>query len=433
MVRLFPRATRRAPACRRAPVAAALTGALLAGLALPALSAMSVGVPSASAADLGSKKGEADRKVEQKARDLDESSAALQAATSALLQARSDLAQAQSRLAQTETELEAARALDARMQERLDAAVARLRAARRDLSEGRREVADQEVRLRQMVVAAYEHGDPALMGLSMVFTTQDPAQLAGNLNASDTVVNAESTALDQLEASRVLLSVKQTERRAAKDDVAAKRKDAADNLVLKESLEQQARDAEQQVAEMVDLRSQARANALEAKTSDLAQLKRLQAERDRIAALIAAQTAQGSGYTGPSDGNGFLDMPVAGPITSPYGWRIHPIWGYRALHDGIDIGAGCGTPIHAPAAGTVLSEYYQSAWGNRIILDHGVNHGVGVSTISNHLDSYAVSVGDRVERGDVIGYVGTTGWSTGCHLHFTVMQNGAPVDPVSWF
>ena len=81
----------------------------------------------------------------------------------------------------------------------------------------------------------------------------------------------------------------------------------------------------------------------------------------------------------------------------------------------------------------MLSTYFQTAWGNRIIIDHGVHRGVGVATISNHLSSYAVSAGERVERGEVVGYVGNTGWSTGCHLHYSVLNNGSAVDPMSWF
>ena len=90
-------------------------------------------------------------------------------------------------------------------------------------------------------------------------------------------------------------------------------------------------------------------------------LAKIEAERDRIAALIAAQAAQGSGtYVGPGGGNGYLSMPVAGSVTSPYGWRTHPIWGYRSLHDGIDFGASCGTPVRAAAPGKVLSTYYRA-------------------------------------------------------------------------
>ncbi|WP_447383288.1 M23 family metallopeptidase, partial [Streptococcus pseudopneumoniae] len=82
---------------------------------------------------------------------------------------------------------------------------------------------------------------------------------------------------------------------------------------------------------------------------------------------------------------------------------------YRALHDGVDFGAGCGSPVRAAADGTVLSTYFQSAWGNRVIIDHGALRGVGVATISNHLSSWAVAPGQRVSRGQVIGYVGSTG------------------------
>jgi murein DD-endopeptidase MepM/ murein hydrolase activator NlpD len=195
---------------------------------------------------------------------------------------------------------------------------------------------------------------------------------------------------------------------------------------------QDARDAKAKVAELVVARQEATAAALKAKNADLRQLRQLQAERDRIEALIAKRT-QTTSVTGYVDGNGVLAMPVDGYITSPFGWRIHPIYGYRSLHDGVDFGAGCGTPIHAAADGVVISEYYQTAWGNRIIIDHGIHKGVGLTTISNHLSGYAVGTGAHVERGQVIGYVGTTGWSTGCHLHFTVNQNGVPVNPMNWF
>jgi murein DD-endopeptidase MepM/ murein hydrolase activator NlpD len=391
-----------------------------------------VGVP-ASADDLDSRSEKVEKKLEKKNEHVDESSEELNAATQAWLAARADLADAQSHLAQTQGELAAAEALDEQMQRRLDAAVARLEKAQAALDAGREDMGVQEDRLTQMVVASYEQGDPALLGLSMVFTTQDPSRLAGRMNASSDVVNVESAILDQLEAAEVLLRVREDEMQAAKADVAEKRKAAAENLARKRALELAAREAESRVSEMVELRAEARATAVKAKNADLAALTKLEDERDRIAALIAAQAAQGSGtYVGPGGGNGYLSMPVAGSVTSPYGWRTHPIWGYRSLHDGIDFGAACGTPIRAAAPGRVLSTYYQSAWGNRVIVDHGVKHGVSVATISNHLSGYAVAEGDRVRRGDVIGYVGSTGWSTGCHLHWTVLQAGKPVDPTGW-
>jgi len=397
------------------------------------LAASAVPAIAAAAEDLQDRKNKVTHDIGKASDELDESSAAVRRAAEALLRAQADLATARNYLAQTETELAEAEAFDEQMQHELDVAVVRLQRARHDLTLGLKDVGAQEGQLRRVVVGNYEQGDPDLMGLSMVFTTQDAAQLAGTMNTSTTVVNLQTAILDRLEAAKVLLTVRKEETHAAKVDVAAKRQAAAENLMRKQALELQAQEAESQVSDLVDLRAQARADAAQAKEKDLASLARLQVERDRIEALIAKQASTGNGYVGPSTGNGYLDYPLNAPVTSPFGWRTHPIWGYQALHDGIDFGAACGTPIRATAPGKVLSTYYQSAWGNRIIVDHGVHYGVGVATISNHLSGYAVSEGDHVERGQVIGYVGTTGWSTGCHLHFTVMVNGRASNPMSWF
>ena len=112
--------------------------------------------------------------------------------------------------------------------------------------------------------------------------------------------------------------------------------------------------------------------------------------------------------------------------------RRHPITGVYKLHDGTDFGVGCGTPIRAAASGTIIQQYYNGAYGNRVIINHGVMRGSSVITTYNHLSAYARGVGQYVNRGDVIGYVGTTGYSTGCHLHFMVLQNGQTVNPMGW-
>jgi murein DD-endopeptidase MepM/ murein hydrolase activator NlpD len=401
-------------------------------LAALAAGALVVAVP-AHADDLKDKKHKVEKKLKDADHEAEESSAALKAANSALAEAQSDLLDARNYLAQTRGELAAAEALDRLMQRRLDAAVARLLKAQQELVAGEAQVTEQEDDLRAMVVSSYEQGDPGLMGLSMVFTSGEPADIAGSMSASSSVVNKESAILDRLEATKVLLDVHRQEMEDAKDEVEKRRQEAAANLARKQSLELQAEAAESQVSQMVNLRAQARDAALKAKKADLVVLKNLIVERDRIADLIAEQASKGAGYTGPQTGNGFLDRPVDGPVTSPFGWRIHPIYGYRSLHDGTDFGVACGEPIRAAAGGKVLTEYYQTAYGNRIVIDHGVHLGVGVATISNHMSGYAVATGEHVKRGQVIGYVGNTGWSTGCHLHFTVLENGKAVDPMKWF
>ncbi len=166
-----------------------------------------------------------------------------------------------------------------------------------------------------------------------------------------------------------------------------------------------------------------------------------QAESDRIAAELAAAAAAeaaaaaaaanaNGGSAAASDqgptGNGTFIRPIPGAgITSGFGYRTDPITGAQGLHSGIDFGASCGTPIKAAGSGTILSAGWNGGYGNATI----INHGGGLATLYGHQSQIAVSVGQSVQQGEVIGYVGTTGRSTGCHLHFEVRINGNPVDP----
>jgi murein DD-endopeptidase MepM/ murein hydrolase activator NlpD len=122
-----------------------------------------------------------------------------------------------------------------------------------------------------------------------------------------------------------------------------------------------------------------------------------------------------------SSASGFI-WPVNAPLTSPFGWR----WG--RMHEGIDLGAGEGTPILAAASGTVIYAGWLGGYGNLVVLDHGG----GLSTAYGHQSRIAAGVGQAVSQGQVIGYVGNTGHSFGPHLHFEVRVNGAPVDPLGY-
>jgi murein DD-endopeptidase MepM/ murein hydrolase activator NlpD len=158
-----------------------------------------------------------------------------------------------------------------------------------------------------------------------------------------------------------------------------------------------------------------------------AAIRELEAESFRIADIIRRQ--QRSGFRGArlSLTAGSFIWPASGPVTSGFGWRIDPIFHRRALHTGIDIAAPWGSPVAAAQAGTVLYVGWMTGYGNVVVLDHGG----GVSTVYAHLSSYAVQPGEAVARGQVIARVGSTGWSTGPHLHFEVRQDGQPTDPLA--
>ena len=130
--------------------------------------------------------------------------------------------------------------------------------------------------------------------------------------------------------------------------------------------------------------------------------------------------------------HGFI-YPVNGPITSPFGMRFHPVLHVWKLHDGTDFGAACGAPIYAAYRGTVQERYFNAGYGNRLIIDHGQVDGTYVSTAYNHAIRYVVSPGQHVSQGQLIGYVGETGYATGCHLHLMVYLNGRMVNPMTWY
>jgi murein DD-endopeptidase MepM/ murein hydrolase activator NlpD len=163
--------------------------------------------------------------------------------------------------------------------------------------------------------------------------------------------------------------------------------------------------------------------------------------RARAEAAAAAAEAVEAGLSGPATAFGAVGpggrhgfgRPVPGSITSAFGMRFHPVLRRWKLHDGTDFGAACGSPIRAPYAGTVTSTFYSGAYGHRLQLAHGSVDGYDVATSYNHAIRYVVGPGDRVARGQLLGYVGSTGYSTGCHLHLMVWLDGRLVDPMTWF
>ncbi len=158
-----------------------------------------------------------------------------------------------------------------------------------------------------------------------------------------------------------------------------------------------------------------------------------QAQNDAILAANAASLAKlpsnisRDGLNLPT-GSGQGVWPANGPLTSPFGYRVNPIGGHSELHDGTDIGAACGTPVVSAWTGVVVSAQVEGGWGNRIIVDSGM-----YKAAYNHLQTMSVSPGQTVTAGQVIGAVGTTGYSTGCHLHFSTWVNGQITDPMSIF
>jgi murein DD-endopeptidase MepM/ murein hydrolase activator NlpD len=146
-----------------------------------------------------------------------------------------------------------------------------------------------------------------------------------------------------------------------------------------------------------------------------------------ITALIKAEAKKNASVQESTNSSGYI-KPVSGRVTSSFGYRIHPILGYKKLHTGIDFAATAGTPIKASRAGTVIRASYNSSYGNHVIIDHGN----GVTTLYAHMSALNTRNGAKVSQGQVIGYVGSTGMSTGPHLHLEFRLNGNLVNPAPY-
>jgi murein DD-endopeptidase MepM/ murein hydrolase activator NlpD len=415
-VRFFPRAA-------RVRVFAAFITAALIGVSTTSL-------PWAFADELDDKQDQVQQDIEDTQQDLQESSERAARAHAALQSAQTKLVDANARLATARAELAKAKRFDVIMQRRLALSEARLRAANQATAMGQVSVELQTIEVRKMITGQVQQGNADLIATLAIIDSKTPQELVLNLGARDAIVAHQNLVYDKLEKAKAELAERQNDAATATEEVARDRQLAAENLERMQALEAEASQVQAEIQDLVSQRASAQREASAARAADQTTLDALQAEEERIAELLRKRDDK---PTGPVDGSGVLMYPVSGSVTSPYGWRVHPIYKYWGLHDGVDFGAGCGAPLYAATSGTVVSSYWSGVYGNRLVIDHGIQRGVPLGSIYNHASSYTVGVGSQVSRGQVIGYVGSTGWSTGCHLHYTVMVNGSTVDPMNWF
>ena len=268
------------------------------------------------------------------------------------------------------------------MQGRLTQAEADLDYAQLALTAGTAAVGRQRDSVAGLISDIYTAGDPELLAFSALLDAQTPEDLIRQDSVRDVIVGRETRAYDDLSAAEVLLDVREGEVQDAKREVAAKARDAAAHVVVMQGLEAQAQADKDEVVRLVADRKAANTEAKAAKQADRKKLKKLRKEDARIKHLLAERARkarlralrQGQS-TAPGNSGGFLNRPVPGPVTSSYGMRVHPIFGYYGLHDGTDFAGACGSPMYAPADGRVIQAYYQTAYGNRIVIDHGFQRG----------------------------------------------------------
>lgn len=405
--------------------------ALLAAL-LALLLGVGVAAPAGAETDVQRKK-RIDAAIERIQADLSDTSRALADAVVALERAQLALPGAQQKVTQAETQLASAERRDQALAAHLALAQAEQDKATRQVADVTGQIEGEQNSIGALANATYRQG--SLGQLAVALQADSPDDFADRLVLVQTVMRSGDEAVHKLDVAKADLRNVEATLAAKREQVAVVREQARAVVEEKRQLTAQARAARDEVSRLVATRAAAARKVAQEKAGESARLAQAQAESLQLADHIAAairlaqeRASRGSGRVAlvPS---GALLFPANGPISQYAGYRLHPVTGSPSCHAGIDIAAGSGAPIQAAAGGVVVAATYTSWDGNVIVIDHGG----GLTTWYAHQSSFAVSTGQSVSRGQVIGYVGSTGLATGPHLHFNVMVDGVLYDPLGWF
>lgn len=285
--------------------------------------------------------------------------------------------------------------------------------------------------LNRRVRAIYMHGQ--LNYLEVILGANSFSDFANRVELLKRVIRSDYNLILEIQKQKAAIEAKKAQLEEDKrqlDALAAEAEKTRQEIAKKKAEQQKVLDAAKS-NKAAAAQMEQDLNAQLASVRNLIQRRLAAAEAARQAAQQqAASDDEGGGGSDDNyvQGTGAMGWPCSGPITSPFGYRTHPIFGTTIFHAGIDIGVDYGTPIHAADSGVVVYSGWISGYGNAVIIDHGG----GISTLYGHNQSLAVSEGQSVSKGSVIAYAGSTGNSTGPHCHFEVDVNGSPVNPMGY-
>lgn len=386
--------------------------ALVAALATPS------GV--AGAFDLSDDLDNINRRIGEINGEIAAASASRTAVVTDIVQARDALALRQAELAATEGALSDTEADLIATEDALALLRKQLQESYQALSETRNQLDQSKQEARDWVRAAYmgttEGRESVAFSADSVTSVYVGLQYLSMLAAdSDRAILLYESLQTQEERQQVLIEGEEVEVEGQVAEL---------ELVEAELGDLAAAQSAQAAAVAADLATlNAKLDAVDADIAEFSdELDGLEAEQAKVERLIEEEASKGG------DAPGVLVRPVPGAITSAFGMRVHPILGYSRMHTGVDMRAGYGQEIKAGGTGRVILAGAYGGYGNTVILDHGG----GMTTLYAHQSQLSVGYGDQVDAGQIIGYVGTSGLSTGAHLHFEVRILGSPVNPADY-
>lgn len=310
-----------------------------------------------------------------------------------------------------QVELDAANAELDRIHSEEDKVNAQIKQIELELEAARKQLLERQDLLNKRIRAIYIHGQ--LNYLEVIMGSKNFSDFANRLELLKRVIRSDYNLIQDIRVRQEQIQAKMNELSLQKQEL--------EKLAAEATKAQQAIEMKRAEQQAVMDSAKAQRDAAEQMEQDLI------ASSERIRQQIQAH--QGGGMEPQVIGSGILGYPCSGPITSPFGYRIHPIFGTTIYHSGIDIGADEGTPVHAADSGVVIySGSGLTGYGNVVIIDHGN----GLSTLYAHNSALLVSEGESVSKGQVVAYSGMTGYATGPHVHFEVRVNGSPTDPMGY-
>ena len=292
-----------------------------------------------------------------------------------------------------------------------------------EIRQAERRIVRTETLIARIVRYQYQTGGYA--ELQVVLDSDSPTDFVQRVMATQSVTDAQAEVVDQLNADKSVLAARQQQMQVTEEAIEATEAEAEKQVEELQGLADAARSAKRDVKQLIAVRSRSLRVAQQEKAAEQERLAALDAARKALQAQIAQAASTGTA-------TGALIWPLPGASAGGgVGWRTHPVYGYRSCHTGVDISASSGTEIIAARTGVVIwtKSELGGPFGNNTLIDHGN----GLATFYAHQSGFAVQAGQKVKKGQVIGYVGSTGYSTGSHLHFEVHINGVPHDPMGWF
>jgi murein DD-endopeptidase MepM/ murein hydrolase activator NlpD len=373
-----------------------------------------------------------EREKAQMAAQLEDASDEVRAAGQALAQTEAELPGAEHAVDVAEGRVAAAQAEAAQAQREADAAREALEEVAAEY-EAARAAVEAAREARAALFRATARG-AELLTLDAVLASGDPQTAVDGLTYLEFLMEGKNQAVEEVTQARREAADAENAASLAETEAATAEAAAADALAAAEVRYSEAQAAQLAVEELVGEHEAALAVAEDARDEAQSEYDQLEAESERIAEQLRQAAAReddddnDSGGGSSSGGGGGFVVPVDGWKSSDFGWRRHPIYGTTRLHGGTDFAAGTGATIHAADSGTVVYAGWSSGYGQLTC----ISHGGGVSTCYAHQSEIWVNDGEHVDRDEGIGAVGSTGDSTGPHLHFEVRVHGERVNPVGY-